>query len=793
MSVIGIDFGNQNCFVATARAGGIELILNDYSMRDTPAYVSFHERNRSMGVSARSNLAGNLMNTVFNFKRLLGRKFRDPMVQEELKYIPYSVIETADGGIGVKVSYMEKDSVFTPEQVVGMFLGKLKAISEADLKVPVSDCVISVPVYFTDIERRALLTAAQIGGLNVLRLMNEPTAVALCYGLYAQELPDANQPARNVVFIDVGYATTQMSAVGFNKGKLKVLGAVVDPTLGGRNFDYTLVNHFADAFKKQYKIDVYTNKRALMRLRDECEKLKKMMSSIGNEIPLNIECFMNDKDVHGKMKRDDFEALIADELVRLEEKMRELVDVCKLDGVDRVEIVGGSVRIPAIKALIKKVFGVEPSTSLNQDEAVSRGCAIQCAILSPTLKVKEFAVADVISYGIEVRYGDKTGARQTEVFPKNHEFPFTKVVTFSRNEPFSLDAHYSGNQSIPHSDSWIGKFQIHDVVPTPGEATTKVRVKTRVGLNGMFAVTGAYREEIVLVEDSAPAVQVQPMDTDQAPNEGAENQTKMDVDEKKEDVKKTKKQSKQIELRVEAVYPEYPPKKVQEFVETEMEMRSQDKAEKEKADARNALEEYIYEYREKISESGPYYEFVTEKDRERFGNMLRSSEDWLYSEGEDQPKSAYAAKLNELKDFGAPVANRYKESQDRDTIFEDWLRYLQLTRKAVDSYNTGDEKFSHIDNADIQKVAKAVEDKQRWIEEKMAAQKRLARHVDPAVTVAQIKKEREGMESLVNPILNKPKPAAPKPPPEQPKKADEAPPSNGNEAGEPADIPMDTQ
>ena len=184
---------------------------------------------------------------------------------------------------------------------------------------------------------------------------------------------------------------------------------MADADLGGRNLDYALVQHFAKEFEGKYKIDVLSNKRATLRLRDECEKLKKMMSSIANEIPLNIECFMNDKDVSGKMKREDFEVLIADYLRRTEAKMVELRDSLKGAPVHRVEIVGAGVRVPAIKALIKKVFGLDPTTSLNQDEAVARGCAIQCAILSPTLKVKDFAIGDVCPYGVELRWpADRT-------------------------------------------------------------------------------------------------------------------------------------------------------------------------------------------------------------------------------------------------------------------------------------------------------------------------------------------------------------------------------------------------
>ncbi|GAV07856.1 HSP70-5 [Ramazzottius varieornatus] len=772
MSVVGIDLGNQSSYIATARAGGIEMILNDYSMRDTPTYVAFTSKSRSIGVAARNNLIANLNSTIFNLKRLLGRDFQDPFVQRELKYLPFTLQEAPDGGIGIKVSYLGKDQWFNPEQVCAMFLGKLKEISEADLKVTVTDCVISVPIYYTDVERRALLAAAQIAGLNVLKLMNDTTAVALSYGLYATDLPDADQPPRTVVFLDVGYATTQLVAASFNRGKLKVLATAVDPHLGGRDLDYALVEHFAKEFKDKYKIDVLGSKRATIRLRDECEKLKKLMSSIANEIPLNIECFMNDKDVSGRLKREDFENLVPDYFQRTEQKIRELLDALKDVKVDRVEVIGGGIRIPAIKALVKKVFAMEPATSLNSDEAVARGCAIQCAILSPTLKVKEFSVTDVCPYGIELRW-PQTGsspAGALEVFPRNHASPFSKIVTLNRSEPFTLEASYAANQNIPINALWIGTFKINDVKPSLGETSAKVRIKSRVGLNGLFSLTNAYREEIVMVEEDAAAVQIQPMEVDeQTPKTdgpvGVErsDSTTMDVDQptsggtaSSPEKAKTKRQAKQIELKIDSEFPEYPQQKVQEFIEQENEMRSQDRAEKEKADSRNALEEYIYEIRGKIG--GDYSDYVTETDREKLSALLTQAEDWLYSDGEDQAKSVYSEKLKNLQAHGQPIAFRYRDAQERPALFQEMAHYMQMTRKAADAYRAGEEKYSHLESKDVEQMMKTLDEKQRWLDEKMNSQAKKSQHEDPVVSVADLKKEKTALEKTVNAVLNKPKP-----------------------------------
>ncbi|MEE6461599.1 hypothetical protein FKM82_001334 [Ascaphus truei] len=231
-----------------------------------------------------------------------------------------------NGSAGFKVRYLNEERHFSIEQVTGMLLSKLKETSEHTLKKPVADCVISIPSFFTDGERRSVMYAAQIAGLNCLRLMNETTAVALAYGIYKQDLPSVEEPPRNVVFVDMGHSAYQISVCAFNKGKLKVLATAFDPYLGGRNFDKVLVNYFCKEFMKKYKLNVKENARALLRLNQECEKLKKLMSANTSDLPLNIECFMNDRDVSGKMNRDHFEELSAHLVARVEPPLKAVLE-----------------------------------------------------------------------------------------------------------------------------------------------------------------------------------------------------------------------------------------------------------------------------------------------------------------------------------------------------------------------------------------------------------------------------------------------------------------------------------
>jgi heat shock protein 4 len=272
-----------------------------------------------------------------------------------------------------------------------MVLSNLKGIAEGNLNAAVVDCCIGIPVYFSDLQRRAVLDAATIAGLRPLQLFHETTATALAYGIYKTDLPEHDQ--LNVAFVDVGHASMQVSIVGYKKGQLKMLSHAYDRSLGGRDFDEALFKHFAAKFKEEYKIDVYQNARACLRLRVACEKLKKVLSA-NPEAPLNIECLMDEKDVRGFIKRDEFEQISAPVLERVKGPLEKALAEAGLsrENVHFVEVVGSGSRVPAIIKIITEFFGKEPRRTMNASECVARGCALQCAILSPTFKVREFQV-----------------------------------------------------------------------------------------------------------------------------------------------------------------------------------------------------------------------------------------------------------------------------------------------------------------------------------------------------------------------------------------------------------------
>ena len=390
MSVVGFDIGNENCVIAVVKQRGIDVLLNDESNRETPAVVSFGEKQRFLGSAGAASAMMNLKSTVSQVKRLIGRKFKEPDVQNELKMFPVETSEGPDGEILVHMKYLGATHTFTPVQIMAMLFSHLKEITEKSLEIPISDCVIGVPSYFTDLQRHAYLNAATIAGLKPLRLMHDCTATALSYGIYKTDFPTSGP--NYVVFIDIGHCDTQVSIASFEAGHMRILSHTFDGSLGGRDFDEVLFSHFAAQFKEQYHIDVYSNVKACIRLRAACEKLKKVLSA-NPEAPLTIECLMEEKDVKGFIKREEFEKLASGLLERLSIPCKKaLAEVGFPEKILSVELVGSGSRIPAITRLIASLFRREPRRTLNTSECVARGCALQCAMLSPVFRVREYEV-----------------------------------------------------------------------------------------------------------------------------------------------------------------------------------------------------------------------------------------------------------------------------------------------------------------------------------------------------------------------------------------------------------------
>ncbi|KAG0274454.1 adenyl-nucleotide exchange factor sse1 [Linnemannia exigua] len=744
MSVVGIDFGNLQSVIAVARNRGIDVICNEVSNRFTPSLVSFGPKQRYLGETAKTQEISNFKNTISSLKRIVGRTFADKEVQEiEKQYLTAPILDV-NGQLSVKVNFKGEETTFTTVQIFAMYLTKMREIAASEIKMPVSDCVIAIPSWFTDVQRRAVLDASEIAGLNVLRLINDSTATALGYGITKTDLPEADKP-RNVCFVDVGHSTYTVSIVSFIKGQLTVKARAFDKHFGGRDFDRMLVDHFAAEFKTKYGIDVKSNGKALIRLMAGCEKLKKILSA-NAQAPLNIESIMEDRDVASMMKRTEFEELAQELISRVEAPLQKVLEDSGLtiEDIDSVEMVGGSTRIPALKERIQAFFKKDLSSTLNQDEAIARGAALQCAMLSPTFKVREFSVQDITNYPIKMTWQPTPEEEETElvVFNKNNVIPSTKILTFYRSAPFDLEAQYAEPESIPAGiNPWIARFSVKGVEPVNGEAAC-VKVKARVNIHGVLTVESAYVVEEVVKEEL-----VEESKTETPAAEGEEAAAEAPL------TRKVKKLVKKGDLTVVSATSSLDRSLVNELKEKEMEMIASDKLVVDTEMAKNTLEEYIYDTRSKVD--GSLKDFINPADKEKFVSDLNNAENWLYEEGDETTKSVYAAKLAELHVVGKPVVERYREVEARANAARELRETInQLMAQATSS----EDKYAHIPEEEKNSIVEKCSKAQTWIENKQERQSMMKKYETPAFTSAEVRKQRDDIVYFATPILNKPKP-----------------------------------
>jgi len=415
-----------------------------------------------------------------------------------------------NGQVGVEVTYLGQKTQFTATQLMAMFLTKVKQTTSAELKLPVSDIVISCPAWYTDAQRRSMIDAAEVAGLKLLRLINDGTATALGYGITKTDLPAPEEKPRRVAFVDIGHSNYTCSIVEFSKGQLSVKATAWDRHFGGRNFDKALVDHFAQEFKEKFKVDITQNAKAKVRVAAACEKLKKVLSANASA-PINIESLMNDVDVRSFLKREEFEELVKPLLDRATDPLEKALADAKLkpEDIDAVEMVGGCTRVPALKNAISNFFGKSLSFTVNQDEGCARGCAFSCAILSPAFRVRDFSVHDIVNYPIEFTWEKSADIPDEDtsltVFNKGNVMPSTKILTFYRKQPFDLEARYAKPDSLPGKTSpWIGRFSVKGVKPDAKDDFMICKLKARVNLHGILNVEQGYFVEEQEVEEPIP-------------------------------------------------------------------------------------------------------------------------------------------------------------------------------------------------------------------------------------------------------------------------------------------------